>query len=55
MIGVPLAAPEPDVPTDMMEGATFRMTNRQDAPVAAPSATHATMEIGMMDKMTAGM
>ena len=35
--------------------ATFRMTSKQEAPVAAPSEIHATIEKGMIDKTTAGM
>ena len=55
MIGVPLDFPPPDVSADMMGRATFRITNRHDAPVATPSPIHAIMEIGMVDKITAGM
>lgn len=59
MIGGPLACPPTppcdDPPYAMRTGATFRMTKRQDAPVATPSVIHATIEKGMTDKTTAGM
>ena len=54
MMGGPLACPAMDS-ADMREGATFRMTNRQDAAVAVPKEIQAMIENGMMDKATAGM